>query len=119
MFATIKTMKHSKYTYRIPVLIALLTIVVGSVFYHYVEDFSWVDAYYFTIGTMFTVGYGDFAPVTELGKIFTTFYMVVGVGIIGGLLRVAIQHRVEHSSLNADHKHHDVDALSSSSNKTE
>jgi len=32
--------------------------------------------------TLTTVGYGDFSPQTTFGKIFTTFYIFAGVGIL-------------------------------------
>ena len=32
--------------------------------------------------TLATVGYGDFAPHTAFGELFTTFYIFVGVGIL-------------------------------------
>jgi voltage-gated potassium channel len=32
--------------------------------------------------TLATVGYGDFAPKTDLGKIFTMLYVFVGIGLL-------------------------------------
>ena len=37
----------------------LLTIGVGSVFYHFIENWSWIDSIYFSVITLTTVGYGD------------------------------------------------------------
>ncbi len=59
-------------------------VALGTVFYRTQEDFSWVDSVYFTVITLTTVGYGDLTPVTTIGKIFTTFYVIIGVGIIVG-----------------------------------
>ncbi|GAB4093680.1 potassium channel family protein [Flaviaesturariibacter terrae] len=37
----------------------LLLIVSSALFYHYYEGLAWIDAYYFVIVTVTTVGYGD------------------------------------------------------------
>ncbi len=65
----------------------------GTVFYHYVEDLSWVDAYYFCMITLTTVGYGDIAPKTNAGKIFTTFYLIFGIGIITTFITTIAKRR--------------------------
>jgi voltage-gated potassium channel Kch len=40
--------------------------------------------------TLATVGYGDFVPTTPLGKIFTIFYILVGITIFIALARAVI-----------------------------
>jgi hypothetical protein len=63
--------------------VALLCIiyVVGTVFYHHVEGWSYLDCVYFITTTVATVGYGDLHPVTPLGKMFTIGLILVGVSI--------------------------------------
>jgi hypothetical protein len=61
---------------------AVIVIFLGMIFYHLVEGFSWVDAFYFCVTTLATVGYGDINPVTDIGKIFTSFYIFLGLGFI-------------------------------------
>jgi potassium channel subfamily K len=43
------------------------------------EALSMVDALYFVIVTITTVGYGDLVPLTDKAKIFTVFFMVAGL----------------------------------------
>ncbi len=69
--------------FRLVGLLALSVLTIGTVFYHFVEKLSWLNAYYFSVITLTTVGYGDIVPTTDLGKIFTTFYVLTGIGIIG------------------------------------
>lgn len=64
----------------------LLIVGFGGFFYHRVEGWSLLDAYYFTIITLTTIGYGDFSPQTNLGKIFTIFYVLIGLGIISSFI---------------------------------
>ncbi len=43
----------------------------------------YLDAIYWCITTITTVGYGDISPVTDLQKILTMAAMIVGVGVYG------------------------------------
>jgi len=65
-------------------LVAGLVLLVGVMFYVSVEQWSLVDAVYFCVVTLGTVGYGDITPTTDAGKLFTVFYIIVGLGVIGG-----------------------------------
>ena len=53
-----------------------------------------LDSLYFSVTTLTTVGYGDFFPKTDAGKMFTIFYILAGVGILLGFVNaVAIRAR--------------------------
>ena len=67
--------------FRAALLLAAILLLSGTVFYRHVEGWSWIDALYFSVTTVSTVGYGDLAPRTDLGKIFTVIYIFVGVGV--------------------------------------
>ena len=69
-------------------VITLGVIFLGTWFYHQFEPTitTWGDAYYFTVITLTTIGYGDFSPTIPLTKFFTTIYVFVGLGIIAGLI---------------------------------
>ena len=54
--------------YRNLLIITIIIISFGTVFYHYVEGWSWIDSAYFSVITLTTIGYGDFSPVTDLGN---------------------------------------------------
>lgn len=62
--------------------LTLIAITSGVVFYWLVEDLSVVNALYFSVTTLTTVGYGDFSPQTTAGKLFTVLYVLVGVGLL-------------------------------------
>ena len=46
------------------------------------------DALWWALVTITTVGYGDFFPVTSLGRVTALFVMLAGVGIIGALASI-------------------------------
>jgi voltage-gated potassium channel len=63
-------------------LLTVIAIVSGTAFYSLVEGLRFVDALYFSVVTLTTVGYGDFAPETDAGKLFTAVYVLIGIGIL-------------------------------------
>ncbi len=67
---------------RILLLLALGILTLGTVVYHLLEDWSWVDAFYFSAVAVTTVGFGDLTPSTDAAKIFTVFYIFSGIAII-------------------------------------
>ena len=76
-----------RYAWRDPVFrfLGLLTggvLAIGTIFYHSVEGWRWLDSLYFCVMTLATVGYGDFSPKTDLGKIFTMIYVFLGIGLL-------------------------------------
>ncbi|MCP4288567.1 MAG: two pore domain potassium channel family protein [Gammaproteobacteria bacterium] len=81
------------------ILITLATIFMGTWFYHQFEPTitTWGDAYYFTVITLTTIGYGDFSPTIPLTKFFTTVYVFVGLGIIAGLIGLVGEAVIEDS----------------------
>jgi voltage-gated potassium channel len=68
---------------------AIAVLFIGVLFYTSVEHWTILNAIYFCVVTLGTVGYGDITPTTDIGKIFTIFYIIVGLGIIGGFFAVA------------------------------
>lgn len=74
--------------------VSLGVLGVGMVFYHFVEKFDWVNSFYFCTITLTTIGYGDIVPKTNVGKIFTSFYALIGIGIIGFFANVLVKNAV-------------------------
>lgn len=76
----------SDHVYKLLALSAVCLIAVGTVLFSALEDWSLVDSFYFSVVTVTTVGFGDLTPDTDAAKIFTVFYIVVGISIIGTYL---------------------------------
>ncbi|MFC1769109.1 potassium channel family protein [Nanoarchaeota archaeon] len=77
-------LEHQIYHRRfVSIFLAILIFLASSTFfYNYQEGWSYLDSAYFSAATMTTVGYGDFVPVTNAGKLFTIFLMFSGIGIV-------------------------------------
>lgn len=73
--------------------LVLLTLISGTWFYHTVEGWRWLDALYFSVITLTTVGYGDFSPQTDAGKLFTMVYIILGLGILSSFILLVAEHQ--------------------------
>jgi voltage-gated potassium channel len=72
--------------FRSLMFLVAVTLLGGTVFYSSVEGWSVVDAFYFSVTTLTTVGLGDLSPETTVGKIFTVIYIFAGLSIILGFI---------------------------------
>ncbi len=67
-------------------VLAVVVLAIGVMFYVNVEHWSFINAVYFCVVTLGTVGYGDITPTTDAGKIFTIFYIFIGIGLLSGFV---------------------------------
>lgn len=74
--------KYFKTYYRffVPMLILNSLLVVGTLGYMLIADYSFLDAFYMTVITVATVGYGEVHPLTEAGRLFTSFLIITSFG---------------------------------------
>jgi hypothetical protein len=66
-----------------------LIICAGTLGFAAVEHFSLTDAFYFSVVTITTVGFGDLHPVTPAGKVLAVVLILMGVGIFTGMVASA------------------------------
>jgi voltage-gated potassium channel len=69
---------------KVRIAIASITflMVVGTVGYTLIEDWPVMDSLYMTVITLSTVGFGELRPLSNLGKLFTSFLILGGVGTL-------------------------------------
>ena len=69
---------------RIFLIVGLLVfvLVVGTIGFVFIENYPWFDAFYMTLTTITTVGYGEIRPLSHTGRLFNSFLIVFGVSTI-------------------------------------
>lgn len=86
-----------------------LTLITGTLFYHTIEGWSLLDSLYFSVITLATVGYGDFTPQTDLGKIFTVMYIFMGLGILVGFVTPIGEYLIDKRMQHVEKKEHEIE----------
>lgn len=98
----IETANRVHRNFRLLAAATLSVIGLGAVFMHLVEKLRWIDAIYFSVVSLTTVGYGDYTVKTDIGKIFICFYLFAGIGIIAtfasNIIKSAVARRVINQS---------------------
>jgi len=67
---------------RLSLLLLALILIIGTYGLSIIEDLSIFDAFYFTVETITTVGYGDIEATTQAGRILLIFLMLCGIADI-------------------------------------
>ena len=73
----------ARHVRRLAVAVAALVgvVAIGTVGFIFIEGMSTLDAFYMTIITLSTVGYGEVKPLHPLGKGLAMFIIIYGVGV--------------------------------------
>lgn len=62
------------------IILLALNIVGGAVGFVIIEGFGWIDAFYQTIITISTVGFGEVQEFSPVGKLFVSFLIITSFG---------------------------------------
>jgi len=87
--------------FRLPLILTILTMMFGTFGYIIIDDMSLLDALYQTGITFTTVGFGEIAPISDLGRLFTICLIIFGflifsvaIGIIVDVLNRGALNKV-------------------------
>jgi hypothetical protein len=72
--------RHGKAVRRFLIVLAYFTI--GGLFYRHHEGWTVIQCITFAVTTITTLGYGNLAPDNDDARFFTTFYVIIGIGIV-------------------------------------
>lgn len=67
-------------------IVCFLIMAMGTFGFMATEGLSLADAFYFSIVTIATVGYGDIHPTSTIGKVLAIFLIIGGVGTFLGVI---------------------------------
>ena len=76
--------------FRLPLILTVLTMMVGSVGYVIIDDFTLMDAIYQTGITFTTVGFGEIAPVSNAGRLFTITLIIAGFAVFSSAIGILV-----------------------------
>ncbi|NLI92863.1 MAG: potassium channel protein [Peptococcaceae bacterium] len=80
---------------RISFFVLALIVTIGTAGFYLIEGLSLFDAFYFTVETVTTVGFGDIKIATQAGKIFSIFLMVCGAAVMFYLFGLVTTFTIE------------------------
>ena len=66
------------------IVVFCVYVALGALFFWYVEGWTVADSAYFAVVSISTVGYGDLSPGSEPSRVFTVFYIFVGIIFVFG-----------------------------------
>ncbi|MEM0976874.1 MAG: potassium channel family protein [Pseudomonadota bacterium] len=73
---------------RVQIIVSTLFLLLlgGTVLFRMLEDFTWIQAFYFTVTTMTTVGYGDLVPTRDATRLVVAVYILISVTLYVSLV---------------------------------
>ena len=76
--------------FRLPLILTVLTMLIGTMGYILIDDFSLMDAIYQTAITFTTVGFGEIAPLSPAGRIFTVNLIIAGFAVFSSAIGILV-----------------------------
>lgn len=76
--------------FRLPLILTVLTMLIGTIGYVIIDDFTLMDAIYQTGITFTTVGFGEIAPVSDAGRIFTITLVIAGFAVFSSAIGILV-----------------------------
>jgi voltage-gated potassium channel len=65
-------------------IVALVIVfLLGTLWYRFIEGWTWIESAYMTVSTLATVGFGEINPLGQRGRLFTMVLIIMGVVSIG------------------------------------
>ncbi len=76
--------------FRLPLILTVITMMVGTMGYVIIDGFTIMDAIYQTGVTFTTVGFGEIAPISNAGRIFTITLIIAGFAVFSSAVGILV-----------------------------
>lgn len=80
-------------------LLLLVIIILGILGYIFIEKYTFVESLWQTVVTLSTVGFGELRPMSQSGKLFSVFLILVGFAAFGysltSLTRIIVEGEIK------------------------
>ena len=76
----------------IALLLLLGVFFSGVIGFRFFSEYSWIDAFYMTVITITTVGYGEVHPLSPFEKIFVSVLIISSIFIVGYAISVITEY---------------------------
>ena len=86
---------HNEWKILVAAMILVSIVFIGILGYVTIEDYSFLDAFYMTIITITTVGFGEVQPLNDDGKIFTAILSFLSLGFFAYSVSIITSYFVE------------------------
>ncbi|DAB31247.1 MAG TPA: potassium channel protein [Sulfurospirillum sp. UBA11407] len=77
--------------FRLPLILVVTMIMVGTLGYVIIDNFSLLDALYQAGITFTTVGFGEIAPISPAGRLFTITLIILGFGVFSFSIGILVE----------------------------
>jgi voltage-gated potassium channel len=80
-------------------ILLVLLVIMGIAGFHLIEGWSYFDGFYMVLTTITSIGYGEIHPLSHGGRLFNSFIIITGVGLVlllvGGASRTLLEFELQ------------------------
>jgi voltage-gated potassium channel len=87
------------YNLKLLAILLVLLVITGIAGFHLIEGWSYFDGFYMVLTTITSIGYGEIHPLSHAGRLWNSFIIVAGVGLVlllvGGASRTLLEFELQ------------------------
>ena len=87
------------YNLKLIAILLVLLVIAGIAGFHFIEGWTYFDGFYMVLTTITSIGYGEIHPLTHTGRLFNSFVIITGVGLVlllvGGASRTLLEFELQ------------------------